>query len=648
MNTDLHARCGSPARAAAALAPSRRLPVGAEVRAAGGIDFRVWAPKAETVMVQLAQTAEALAESSLQFPLQPEGDGYFSTLVPEASAGWHYRIALPGGSYPDPASRFQPQGPHGPSQIIDPSKYRWTDAAWKGVPTQGQVIYEMHIGTFTAAGTWDAAREELPELARLGVTLLEVMPVADFVGRYGWGYDGVDLFAPTRLYGRPDDFRAFVDRAHALGLGVVLDVVYNHVGPEGCCLRQFADDYFTDRYHNDWGDPINFDGPNSGPVREFFLANARYWIEEFHLDGLRLDATQQIFDSSPDSILAALTREVRSAANGRSTYVVAENEPQDARLALPSEGGGFGMEAMWNDDFHHTAMVALTGHNEAYYSDYRGSPQEFISAAKYGFLYQGQWYSWQKQRRGTVASGLHPAQFVVFLQNHDQIANSLHGVRLHHLNDPGRWKALTALLLLGPATPMLFQGQEFAASTPFHYFMDLKPEIARMVAEGRRDFLRQFPSLASAELDPFIANPADSSTFLRCKLNSSDRTKNAAVWRLHHDLLRLRRTDPVFSAVRPGGVDGAVLGREAFLLRFFGANGNDRLLIVNLGMDLDLNPAPEPLLAPLASAVWELLWSSDDPSYEGSNAPLRMEKAWRIPGRAAIVLSPKGGAAWRS
>ncbi|MBV9125246.1 MAG: malto-oligosyltrehalose trehalohydrolase, partial [Planctomycetes bacterium] len=538
--------------------------------------------------------------------------------------------------------RFQPQGPHGPSQVVDPGQFRWTDDSWPGVKVEGQVLYEMHIGTFTREGTWAAAARELPALAELGITVLEVMPVADFPGRFGWGYDGVDLFAPTRLYGSPDDFRRFVDQAHAAGLGVILDVVYNHFGPDGNYLKAFSPDYFTDRYQNEWGEPLNFDGPHSGPVREFFLANAGYWIEEYHLDGLRLDATQQIFDQSPEHILAALSRRVRQAARGRATFLVAENEPQHTRLVRPLEKGGFGLDALWNDDFHHSAMVVLTGHNEAYYTDYLGTPQEFLSAIKWGYLYQGQRYKWQQGRRGTPTFGLNREVFVNFLQNHDQLANSGCGHRCHQLTSPGRFRAMTALLLLTPGTPMLFQGQEFAASSPFLYFADHKPELAQLVKKGRAEFLRQFPCLATAGVQLCLPDPADPVTFEKCKLHFAERQEHDEVYRLYRDLLKIRRERPLFRNQRPAGVDGAVLGPDAFVLRFFDPEGEDSLLVVNFGRDLHLDPAPEPLLAPPEDRCWEPFWSSEDPSYGGSGTPpLDTEENWRIPGEAAVILVPR-------
>lgn len=618
----------------------RRLPIGAEV-VTGGVHFRVWAPRSKAAAIVECHPSGV---SGKVHPLTREAEGYFSGLAAGLGAGARYKIRLDSGDFPDPASRWQPEGPHGPSQVIDPSAFRWTDEQWRGCGRDGQVVYEMHIGTFTQEGTWRAAIPELAELARIGITVLEVMPVAEFPGRFGWGYDGVDLFAPTRLYGPPDDFRAFVDHAHSVGMGVILDVVYNHLGPDGNYLAHFSQDYFSPRYRNEWGEALNFDGKNSTPVREYFLENAHYWIEEFHLDGLRLDATQQIFDQSPEHLVAAITRKVRSAGSGRATLLIGENEPQHARLVRSLEEGGLGLDALWNDDFHHSAIVALTGKNEAYYTDYKGTPQEFVATAKYGFLFQGQYYRWQKKRRGHPSLDLHPANLVVFIQNHDQIANSLWGNRIHSVASGGPFRAMTTLLLLGPSTPMLFQGQEFGASTPFLYFADHTPELAALVAKGRREFLTQFPSIAclEEEVEKFVSEPEREETFLRCKLDLSERQKHREIYQLHCDLLRLRREDPIFHTPRRHGVDGATLGSAAFLLRFFGEGGDDRLLFVNLGGDLLYDPAPEPLLAPPAGCLWELHWTSEDPRYGGTGTPpVESENSWRIPGQAAVVLIPR-------
>jgi maltooligosyltrehalose trehalohydrolase len=595
--------------------------------------MRVWAPAATRV--------EVVVESAGRTALAAEDGGYFSGIV-NAGAGARYQFRLDDGehTYPDPASRFQPTGPNGPSEIIDPAAFEWSDAAWSGVTLPRQVIYELHVGTFTREGTWAAAEGELAELGAAGITVIEVMPIADFNGRFGWGYDGVDLFAPTRLYGRPDDLRRFVDRAHALGIAIILDVVYNHLGPVGNYLRSFSPAYFTDRYDNEWGDAINFDGPDAGPVRELFIANAGYWIDEFHLDGLRLDATQQIYDRSPENILAAVGKRVREAARGRSTILVAENEPQDTRLVRPLDEGGFGLDALWNDDFHHSAMVALTGRAEAYYSDTRGDAQEFVSAAKYGYLFQGQYYHWQRDRRGTPSWGVPPASFVNFLQNHDQVANSARGARGHQLTSAARWRAMTAVLLLMPATPMLFQGQEFAASSPFLYFADHDAELAEAVRRGRAEFLTQFPSIVEYQARAPLDVPGDPQTFERCKLDLRERQAHAEVYALHRDLLRLRREHAAFSAQRPGGLDGAVLSPQALALRFFtDGHADDRLLLVNLGASLDRGSIAEPLLAPPLDQAWDVCWSSEDPKYGGLGAPM-MWPEWFIPGESAIVLRP--------
>ena len=433
----------------------------------------------------------------------------------------------------------------------------------------------------------------------------------------------------------------FIDEAHRSGIGVILDVVYNHVGPDGNVLPYFSPEYFTERYSTDWGEAINYEDEHAGPVRDFFIANAGYWIEEFHFDGLRIDATQNIYDTSADHILAAIARRVRQAGGGRATFLVAENEPQNTKLVRPQNDGGYGLDALWNDDFHHSAMVAMTGRNEAYYTDYHGTPQEFISALKYGYLYQGQYYKWQQKRRGAPGLDLKPAAFVTFIQNHDQIANSGLGLRCHELTSSGRYRAMTALLLLGPGTPMLFQGQEFAASSPFFYFADFSGELKRLTAQGRAEQLSQFPSLAQPEMQKRLINPSAPETFARSKLDLSERQRNAKIYALHRDLLRLRRDQPVFRAQSRGAMDGAVLGSEVFVLRFFGAGSDDRLLVVNFGRDLDLRPAPEPLLAPPENKSWEILWHSEDPNYGGCGmAPLELNGYWHIPGHAAVVLQP--------
>jgi maltooligosyltrehalose trehalohydrolase len=619
----------------------RRYPVGAEVIAPGRTNFRVWAPKARRVDVVLEENADPEGARTFQ-PLTAEAGGYFAgEAAVAAGARYRFRLNKSENFHPDPASRFQPEGPHRSSCVVDHRDFHWSDQKWPGVHLKGQVIYEMHVGTFTKEGTWRAASQQLEELARIGITVIEMMPVAEFPGKFGWGYDGVNLFAPYHRYGAPDDLRRFVDRAHSLGVGVILDVVYNHFGPDGNYLSVFSSNYFTDRYKTDWGSPLNFDGPRSPSVREFFITNARYWIEEFHFDGFRFDATQSIFDKSKEHILAAIGKAARAAAGARSIILVAENEPQETRLIRPCAEGGYGLDSLWNDDLHHSAIVALTGRHQAYYTDYRGTPQEFISAVKHGYLYQGQRYSWQKKRRGTSARCLAPAAFVGFIENHDQVANSARGERVRLTTLPGRYRALLALFLLAPWTPMLFQGQEYGATTPFLYFADMSEELREPVRKGRLKFLKQFPDLASAKVQARLADPSDPDTFQQSKLDFRERKKHGEIGTLCRDLIRLRRKDTNFARQEPGNVDGAILGPDCFVLRYFDSLGDDRLLVVNLGISLPLEIAPEPLLAPPWPGRWKTLWSSEAPRYGGAGEfSLESRTGWTIPAEAAVALRP--------
>jgi maltooligosyltrehalose trehalohydrolase len=618
----------------------RRYPIGAELVGENETDFRVWAPKARELNV----VVEDASNSKRAFrALTPEPGGYFSGRI-NVGDGTRYRFRVNSDEncYPDPASRYQPDGPHGSSCVIDPGTFRWTDSNWQGLTLKGQIIYEMHIGTFTNEGTWRAAAEQLEELARIGITVVEMMPVADFPGKFGWGYDGVNLFAPCHLYGAPDDLRAFVDRAHSLGLGVILDVVYNHFGPDGNYLGIFSDNYLVRGKGHEWGDVINFDGPNSQPVREFFIANGRYWIEEFHFDGYRFDATHAIRDQSTEYIIGAVGRAAREAAGARSIILVAENDLQEAKMARPLSEGGDDLDGMWNDDFHHSAVVALTDRSEAYFADYSGAPQEFISAAKYGFLYQGHALAWRKALRGTPAFGIRAEAFVCFLENHDQIANTGTGERLRFQVSQGRYRAMTALLLLGPWTPLLFQGQEFGASSPFLYFADIgDASVRNAIRQGRAEWLAPFLSLSVEETLNKIAAPGDPGAFLRCKLDFSEREKNRELYDLHIDLLKLRRVDSRFRRQSSGGIDGAVLGPTTFTLRYFSMENDDRLLLVNLGENHALHPVSEPLLAPPPGTTWETLWTSDSPRYGGAGTTvIGTREQWLLPTESAVVFRP--------
>jgi maltooligosyltrehalose trehalohydrolase len=615
----------------------RRYPIGAELIGRNRTHFRVWAPKAQCVDLVVEESVSKNSKQKFH-ALDTEEHGYFSGAA-SIGAGGRYWFRVNNNLYPDPASRFQPDGPHGPSCVVDPSQFRWTDSKWPGVTLSNQIIYEMHIGTFTKEGTWRAAAQQLEELARIGITVIEMMPVADFPGKFGWGYDGVDLFAPSHLYGTPDDLRGFIDRAHSLGLGVILDVVYNHFGPDGNYLGVFSDDYLIRGNENEWGDAVNFDGLNSGPVREFFVTNARYWIEEFRFDGFRFDALHAIRDRSGEYIIGAAGRAAREAAGPRSIILIAENDRQETRMVRPRGEGGEDMDGMWNDDFHHSAVVAMTGRKEAYYGDYNGTPQEFISAAKYGFLYQGQSLSWRKALRGSPAAGVSSQAFDCFIENHDQIANTGRGERVRFQTSPARYRAMTALLLLGPWTPLLFQGEEFGASSPFMFFADIGDASVRdAIRKGRATWLAPFLSLTEQEALKILPAPDNPGVFARCKLDFSEREKNRQLYDLHIDLLKLRREDSRFRREIPGGVDGAVLGAASFLLRYFSNDDDDRLLLVNFGQHQVLQPASEPLLAPPSGHKWETLWTSESPRYGGTTTAA--DEQWFLPAEAVFALRP--------
>jgi maltooligosyltrehalose trehalohydrolase len=604
----------------------------------GATCFRVWAPEAASVEVIVeAPHARTLA-------LTRAADGYFVGASDAIPVGALYKYQVDGsGPWPDPCSRYQPRGPHGPSMVVDADAFRWSDAGWRGVRMRGQVIYELHIGAFTPAGTFDAAAEKLPYLCDLGVTLLEIMPIAECPGRWNWGYDGVQLYAPYHVYGDYEAFKRFVDRAHALGLAVILDVVYNHLGPDGNYLKCFSPHYVSKRWKTEWGDAFNFDDAHARGARDLVLGNVRHWIAEFHVDGFRLDATQSIFDASERHIVAELVASARDVARPREIVMIAENEPQRSEQLLPEARGGLGLDAMWNDDFHHAARVALTGSRDGYLLDYTGRAQEFLSCVRHGFLYQGQWYAWQSQPRGSFGPRDLPAwALVVFTQNHDQVGNTFIGDRVHGLVAPARYRALMALMLLAPQTPLLFMGQEFASSRRFIFFADHHPELAQLVFEGRRSYVKQFRAYADDATQSLIVRPESEEAFAGSKLDWSEAGRNGQALEFHRELLQLRARDPVVSQQSRETLEGATLAEHAFVLRWFDDVHGDRLLVVNLERELALHPAPEPLLAPRPEQEWRLAWSSEDPRYGGGGKVMPVEAngrgPWRIPAQCAVLL----------
>jgi maltooligosyltrehalose trehalohydrolase len=608
------------------------------VPSADATTFRVWAPEARRV--------EVVFESPAHPPLLLERgrDGYHVGSATLTRGLYKYLVAGK-GPWPDPCSRFQPLGVHGPSQIVGASEFEWTDAGWRGVRLPGQILYEVHVGTFTSAGTFDGAVERLEYLRDLGVTLIELMPVAQCPGRWNWGYDGVQLFAPSHMYGDADALRRFVDRAHALGLGVILDVVYNHLGPDGNYLRCFSEHYFSRRHRTDWGEALNFDDEHARGARDFVIGNALHWIRDYHLDGFRLDATQSIFDDSDPHVLAELIAAARETAAPRDIVVISENERQESEQLLPPDAGGLGLDAMWNDDFHHSARVALTGSRDGYLLDYTGRSQELVSCVRRGFLYQGQWYAWQKQSRGSALRDIDAWACVIFLQNHDQVGNTYTGIRIHAQAAPATYRALMALTLLAPQTPMLFMGQEFAASTPFAFFADHNPELSRKVHAGRREFAGQFRAYADPRSQERVPAPDDEAAFAASHLDWSEADTHAEALLFHRELIALRRKDPVISRQDASMLDGATLSEHALALRWFDEEPGDRLLVVNFGHELPTFCASEPLLAPPRDRRWEVEWGSEDPRYGGHGVAPPVEDGgrgpWRLQAHCAVLLTAR-------
>jgi maltooligosyltrehalose trehalohydrolase len=507
-------------------------------------------------------------------PLERRNDGVWSGLVARAKRGTRYRYRLNGeGPYPDPYSRSQPEGVHGPSEVVDPTDFEWHDSDWRGVGIQGLVVYQLHVGTATPEGTFDSLIRQLPRLKALGVNAIEPLPIAEFPGQRNWGYDGVDLFAPSHVYGGPDALKRFVDAAHQHGLGVILDVVYNHLGPDGNFLRQYSPDYFTDRYKTPWGEAINYDGRDSQWVRKFVTDNARYWLTEFHADGLRLDATHAIHDSSDQHILAEITQATRASVPAdRQIVLIAETHENDVRYLKPVDEGGFGFDAVWADDFHHTLRRFLAGDHEGYYARYAGTLEEVANCIEAGWLY------------GTPARDRPAWQFVYVIQNHDQVGNRAFGERLHHQIDMQRYRAASTLLLFLPYTPMLFMGQEFGASSPFQYFTDHNPELGRLVTEGRRREFKAFSAFADPATREKIPDPQAEGTFTASKLplREAETPPGSDLNRLYRDLLHIRRTDPVLIDQNREHMEAQALSPNVLAVRRW-RDGQERLLVVNFG-----------------------------------------------------------------
>ena len=581
-----------------------RMPFGAELRD-DGVAFRLWAPSRERASV-IADGAE--------HAMEPRADGWFERIVPDAHAGTRYAFAFPdfGVHVPDPASRFQPDGVHAPSAVVDPRTYAWRETGWRGRPWHETVLYELHVGTFTEGGTYASAAERLDELVRLGVTAVELMPLAQPAGRRNWGYDGVLPFAPQHAYGTPGELKAFVDAAHARGLSVLLDVVYNHFGPEGNYLHAYAADVFTDRHHTPWGSAINVDGERSRTVRELFVQNALYWLNEYRFDGLRLDAVHEIRDDSPRPFLEELAARVRAGVEpGRHVHLVLENDANQARLL-----GAY--DAQWNDDEHHALHVLATGETAGYYRDYAREPARHLARTlAEGFAYQGEPSEHRGGApRGEPSAALPSTAFVGFLQNHDQIGNRAFGERITALASDEAVRAATAVLLLAPQIPLLFMGEEWAASTPFLFFADFGGELARAVTEGRRKEFAAWPAFADPATRERIPDPQAAETMRASVLRWDERAQpwHAEMLRFHAELLAIRARAIVprlASGVHGDGYE--LLAERAIRVRWRFGDGARLTLVANLGdepADGADETAGEPLyrLGAAPRAPWSVAW----------------------------------------
>lgn len=554
------------------------LSYGATIRAEG-VHLRVAAPAARQVQLLLGEAPPS--------PMEPDATGAFAITVRDAHAGMRYRFMLDGqGPWPDPCSRWQPDGVHGPSMIIDPSTFVWSDGGWRGHERRHLVCYELHVGTFTPEGTFDGVTRHLASLAELGVTAIELMPVAAFPGTRNWGYDGAALFAPSEQYGTPDALRRLVDTAHGLGLAVILDVVYNHLGPDGAYLAAYLPEILTERHRSSWGPGINLDARGSDVARRLICDNALHWLVEYHMDGLRLDATHALFDEGDEHLLAQLTREIETYLPDRRVHLIAEDERNLDRLLLPRAAGGYGLSAVWADDFHHAMRRRLAGDHESYFSDFEGTAAEVARAVQDGWIYSGQISVHAGGRpRGTSPARVPLDACVVSLQNHDQVGNRPHGERLHHQVDLATWMAAVTLLLTAPEMPLLFMGQEWAATTPFLFFTDHHDGLGPQVSAGRRQEFSHFSAFRHPDAVSAIPDPQAEQTWRASVLDGAEShsAPHDDVRAQTQTLLQLRRLH-LFDAVRDrSAVRCTAPDEDTLILRQPAAGGGELVTLIGLG-----------------------------------------------------------------
>lgn len=607
-------------------AASAALHLGAR-RAGTGVHFRVWAPGHERVEIVL-YAADGTTELR-SVTAQPMPDGLFEASLHGEGDRVLYKVAVDGaGPFPDPFSRRQPFGVHGASEVGAAGEvFQWTDDAFAGARMDDLSIYEVHVGTATPEGTFDALAARLDDIAELGVTAIELMPLASFPGRWNWGYDGVGLFAPSEAYGGPDGLRRLVDAAHARGLAVIVDAVYNHLGPDGNYLRCFSEHWFTARHQTPWGEALDFDGPRAGMVREAFCQNAEMWVHDYHVDGLRLDATHAIVDDSPRHVLTDIAERARAASPRRQVVIIAEDERNERRLVIPEAGGGYGLDGVWADDFHHSMRRAFAGDSEGYFAAFEGSAGEVADILAHGWRYRGQHSPATGGPRGTAIADLPPSHLVFCIQNHDQVGNRAAGDRLAHAAGPDAQRAMAALLLLSPYTPLLFMGEDWAAAEPFQYFTDHNAELGKLVTEGRRREFGAWKGFAGTE----VPDPQAAETNQRCRLDWAARGKAPHVQMLawYRALLRLRREHPALRDRARGSFEARAVGDAVVLER----RGGERRLACVVGI------RGESPVEIGGLGGWRPVLASDEARFGGDGTATRFDGAQVVVrGPAALVL----------
>ncbi len=589
------------------------LPQGAEVNESG-VQYRIWAPACRRLDLEIFEPAGRTVVRTL--PLERSDDGYFDVVDPQGKAGDFYKFRLNGeNSFPDPASRWQPHGVHGPSMVIDPHRYQWRDHEWKRHELRDFVIYELHIGAFTPHGTFQSAIERLAYLKELGVTAIELMPIADFPGNRNWGYDGVCLYAPAHAYGHPDDLRALVDAAHAIGLTVILDVVYNHFGPDGNYLGCYVGGYLDESKKTPWGGAIRYGDPAFKPLRSFVAANPGYWMREFHIDAFRFDATHAIADRSPRHILQEMT----DAIHSRGGLAIAEDSRNDSRLILPEIDGGLGFDAVWADDFHHVTRVAGTRESHSYLGDFKGTVDEMADTLRHGWLYRGQYSRYRRGSRGTECRHLAPEKFVHCISNHDQVGNRAFGDRFGQTISRPAYLASSALLCLSPYLPMLFMGQEWNASTPFLFFTDHRGELGKLVSKGRREEFKEHAEFSDPAKSDAIPDPQRGDTFAQSKLNWSElqSADQAAIVDLYRECLALRKKHGAFRPRSRDLVEAADFAMGAGALRLKD-RGGDWLILFDLAGGHSGIIEEEMICSPHSGSEWKIVLSTNEKRFGGT------------------------------